>query len=1055
MQVQLIVYRQIDNVPIDLELYENESISLNFSFTDIKSLESKNTFSRTFRIPTTANNNSVFGMADNVNFQFNTFNPKRKLKAEIRVDGIPILTGTIQFKAVYKKMDTRSDYEVVFFGNIVEFFKGIGDKQFSDYIAECLETDYAHIVSWDNIKAINNDAMYGDQKLYYSLTDRGNNWVGTNESGTRWIYENDISKSIKPAELTLFVSAEYIFLKALELSGYTTYAGLSLTLLSRLSTMYIPWINESSNITQLKGGTEDLAKVNYTGLPASVDVPANSFTSVTLGNGSTLYYMPLPDMNMVYDPSGYVATGNIFTAPFSGRYRFKSKVVVSIDNDPWYDSVGVVQFRVALLKESSGTFQLHSNATFIDWYYYDITYDTETFENDVPKTSYGTNSWNSSYEDDNYIGQGETIRPILMIQGDGVPEYLLNTSATLTFHSSENSTGNENFCFFSCDQVSKALFGTEIDFYANAPKMKLKEFLTDLQKMFNLVFMPNPNNPKTLIFMPMMEYLESGDFKDWTDKIDYTKDLTLLPTTDLQAKKNLWTYKANNDYLNNFYTTQGERVYGRLELLDPENDFATGETKIELSFSATPLALISGTDIPIAKFINENAEYVGGGTRILHRTTTNHVIKVYKDSDNSVDNCYIPLFSHYTQIIPELGSFDLNFGQEVPLHPITNYPWRTLYALYWNDYIREVYSPDSRIMEAYFQLNIADIFAFKYNDIVWIKDSYWRILEINDYVVGTQGETKVKLLKITTANPTTIVCTNYPASISLTGSVNFEDSNGNPQPATELCCTKYNYYWDGNANNCFAFIRNGGGKPTTGKPAIGGKPVSVRDVTSLSKKSVLSSTESGTDTLLSNSTNIIKSGATDTIVNSRDSEIGANNSNAIITGAEHIVRDDLGSVVVDGKTADVRNVGQTTGGNGEYAGEMQGGKMMLSGKSTMVSAFTTMQILADGFSEIKIPDDCIWSVRLQITLAIVSGGITQTLSGEYAMSWQSVAGSCTEIGLNTLSEITTFSGMTINFFNSPSGAGLMGIRFSVAGCPSYPCDVVIVGTLTYTQYSYV
>ena len=38
MQTNLIAYRQLDNVPIELELYENESISLNLSFTDINSL---------------------------------------------------------------------------------------------------------------------------------------------------------------------------------------------------------------------------------------------------------------------------------------------------------------------------------------------------------------------------------------------------------------------------------------------------------------------------------------------------------------------------------------------------------------------------------------------------------------------------------------------------------------------------------------------------------------------------------------------------------------------------------------------------------------------------------------------------------------------------------------------------------------------------------------------------------------------------------------------------------------------------------------------------------
>jgi hypothetical protein len=250
-----------------------------------------------------------------------------------------------------------------------------------------------------------------------------------------------------------------------------------------------------------------------------------------------------------------------------------------------------------------------------------------------------------------------------------------------------------------------------------------------------------------------------------------------------------------------------------------------------------------------------------------------------------------------------------------------------------------------------------------------------------------------------------------------------------------------------------AFINaNGhnGGKPTTG----GIKPVGIKDPTATSKKALFSSSSSK-DPLLANTTNVIKSGTTDSIINSRNSVIGANNNNAIVTGANNVVADNLGSVVVDGKTADAINVGKTTGGNGSYAGEYQYGKMILSGKGYLVSGFTTMQILADNGAYIKIPDDCIWSVRLQITLAVVSGGITDTLSGEYAMSWQSIGGTCTEIGLNTLSEITTYSGMTINFTNSPPFTGAMGLRFALSGYSSYPCDIVVVGTLNYTQFSYV
>ena len=62
--------------------------------------------------------------------------------------------------------------------------------------------------------------------------------------------------------------------------------------------------------------------------------------------------------------------------------------------------------------------------------------------------------------------------------------------------------------------------------------------------------------------------------------------------------------------------------------------------------------------------------------------------------------------------------------------------------------LNSIYAQDSRIMECYLNLNEVDILNFKFNDEIYIKDSYWRILKLQNYQVGTNTSTKALLLKV-------------------------------------------------------------------------------------------------------------------------------------------------------------------------------------------------------------------------------------------------------------------------------------------------------------------
>jgi len=1030
METALIVYTQGTEVPYVMDLYLNETISLQYSFSDIKELKANASYSRSFRIPATDNNSQIFGFIENNTYQFSSFNPKRKLQAIITVDTLPIMEGNIQWKASYTQAGTISEYEIVFFGNVIDFFKNIGDADFKNYIAEELQNDYPFIVDFNNISdIINND--YGDGNIQVTLTDRGNNWVGnSNTEDSRSIYANpiynpfnpsefqeQIDQIIKVGELTLMIKAKYIFEKIIQLSGFQIdYTG-STTLIDQLNLLHVVWTGEANLIQQV--GNPEAAKFKLENNIDGITFTGASFTPITMASGITLYYYPIPNLNEVIDPNNYVVN-NVFTAPFNGRYTIKSSINIEQDSD------GLGGFQLSfLIQDLNGDYRLSTVQTtgtfFANW----------TSGTTFPQRQNVNCGIGAAFETSVYLNAGETVQPILW---DTNPNPV-SSGVTLTFRDASLETGypfSLNSSFF-CDYVSKPMMGNEVDYSANAPVMKCNEFMSALFKMFNLVVVPNQFNSKLLTFIPIQEYLELGDNKDWSNKLDISKDIVLTPTTDYQAQVNTWTYKKSDDYLNNLYNTQGNRVYGRLQLLDPENDFATEEMKIEVEFGSTPLALIPNTNFPIPKFVNEKNEYVNPLPRILYYTGNNMNVNVWDEINGQVVTNYsIYLFSHYRQITPNVPTEDCNFGQETPLHNVNGIPFPTLYARYWNDYIANIYAPDARIMEAYFALEFADIYNFKYNDKIFIKDSYWRILEIKDYVVGMQESVKVKLMKMVSVTPD---CFLTPVAIDTNGEVIFHDSEDNPQPATTECCKAYGYTWDG--MNCFGFIRDSDGK----------KPMSKDQIT-LTKDITIN-----TNKLLQVPNNSIDYNNMHSIVGGMNNYLGANNDGSLVNGNKNFIASDLGAVNVQGSNASVINKGLTIGGNGSYTGQVQSGIVHLFGNGDFTNNTTYIDLKIEGVDNYNIPTNTIWILKILLS-GMQNTGADGTITGEYNLHIINRSTTVLFINATTIDEtFDNFTGYLV--WDVVISGETFYPRIKLVGSATYPeNNIKFTALTTFTQYHY-
>ena len=129
-----------------LDLFPNEVISFTLAINDLASIENRQgNYSNQFTIPATANNSSILGYADKLNF-VSGFKPTKSREARLLIDGLEIQRGFIQ---VEQYDDTSKEFTISFFSGNTDWIDDIGDKSLRD-----LDTsDYEHVYDVANITA--------------------------------------------------------------------------------------------------------------------------------------------------------------------------------------------------------------------------------------------------------------------------------------------------------------------------------------------------------------------------------------------------------------------------------------------------------------------------------------------------------------------------------------------------------------------------------------------------------------------------------------------------------------------------------------------------------------------------------------------------------------------------------------------------------------------------------------------------------------------------------------------------------------------------------------
>jgi len=829
-----------------LDLYGQDTISMNFNFNSITTLESGDVYSQEFRIPATQNNCNLFGLQSDFNI-VSTNDIKRKFRAILTVDTVPIAEGFVQFKKSFVKYNKMSDFSIVFFGDAVDLGTNLKDIDFSvlDF------TDLEHGVDFTNCRRVNNGGVigsndYSDHKLLWALIDRGQQFMSypSNLTGTYvdapYSYGSGPTAFFQPdnmmnaQDLTPCIKLKYLVDK---ISDYLSSQGkrkiqLSTELIDQLDKICMPFIGADGFIKYQDNGANNIQFKAYQTTDETLSwsvLSASTYIAKTLGS-----YSEQIDIGSNFD-----ALTNTYTIPTDGYYQFSFRGTVrcEISAVPGFlyppQTTVVPAFLVdgvSLIAgwnlQMSGT--INTGGPNLDSGTAD--YPIEARLNRVPLGNF------SGVGGDTAIGFTTYTVAGLPVQNQELTVQAFNNDPQVTGNNSYWFTAGQTIqpCFaafgdptdggardiicrctsFDFQRVQIAL-ATPFSAIQMAPlNYQLLDFLRDVMKLTNSVAIPNYSNYGVIDIMTMNEYLTGGGIVDWTVKLDENAEMTIIPSSEYQTRKQVFTYSEGSDVANQAYKTVG-RLFGALDLYDTQSDFTTGENTVQLEACPTPNQMLNNhTTWHLPKFVDNDYQFVTPGARFLYFNFDDlfHINPEGGVVVGGPDGMQVPFVGQYDTLLPDLSSEDLNFSQEIPMHPIISAPANTRFLKYYNNYLQELYSPESKVLTAQFNLDVTDILNLQFNDSIFLFNSYWRVLAVDGYNMGMNQSTTVTLIKKLSTVELPNVCTDTAIAILKDGSVDW--MNGGSQ----ICCEQIGYYWDASVSKCYRSQNQGGLKPRPTSP---------------------------------------------------------------------------------------------------------------------------------------------------------------------------------------------------------------------------------------------
>jgi hypothetical protein len=817
-----------DNSPelIYLDTFDSESVSLNYNIADINDLSNKNSsYSKTIKLPNTGRNRSalsnIFNLESSLEYfpQNYFYNPNEKIKAYILQDGLNIFEGNLQLTNInYDYNNNIHSYDVIIYSENDGLFKRIGEG----YLSDLDLNRYNHKYNYSNIVGSWTDSY--QTGYYYPMIDYGTplsmGRTFTIKDFKVGVYARIILDQIFAeagySYQSDFINSDY-FSKLILLPLPSNSPGFTNLITTANKEGLIVGQNGSENYRWDRdvpannvGNFWDPALALYSfntievdtiifdpnGLYSTASQIYNSPTSQRLAQKIKIDF-GLIETGVFYDswnglpnfpagttpkwtyPNAQGPNPDPDTADFHLR-NISDDIRIYVKREYINNGGGATSSNFTTPTPtyqnilgnngyfSQGSQNVWSNIKFNGQEWYSIRYDKNF------KVGYDpiTNLWQYSGSittdlifDPYTLVEGEKIRifvvrPLIAKNGPGLPSYYGTATGTLNEFKLNVSDVKISVVWDDTRQVENG----SVNIPRQLSNIKQKDYLTSIIRMFNLYLEPSKTTLNTFLIEPRDDYYQKyGTLRDWSKKIDLDKPIQNEIASNIQNRTQYFSHKADKDFYNDLYTQTTNTIFGEYNF-EFDNEFTSGQNKIETIFSPTPNNLLSGSRamvIPSILALNNGnfSNYSGGNPRILYATPLGLTGGDTYNFWPTAFNVGTPI----TQTIYPYAGFSndpfnpnksLNFGDIKSFVTGYNETQNNLYYTYWSNTITDLNSVDSRFLTAYFYLNANDINQFTFADLIYISvdnmAGYYRVNKILDYDPNQYESVKVELVKALT-----------------------------------------------------------------------------------------------------------------------------------------------------------------------------------------------------------------------------------------------------------------------------------------------------------------
>jgi len=697
---------------IYLDLYEFDPPKLNFAIEDITDTSARSEFSQTFRIPATPNNAQFFETAFEITGE--DFDVTVKIPAQLMIDGVLFRQGELRLNNIYiTRENEKIDYEVIFFGSTRSLATSIGEGTLNELNLSALDHDLTSqniVDSWQAFPegGSTDGLLNGD--VIYPLIDHGNTYVGIvpNEGEIRHssiAHSKPFTNSSYKLDRERFkpmIRAKAVWDAIFDEAGFT-YTSNFINTGETFNQIYLSAFGNEANILN--------AALQNTGLAEE--------------NSSTFNQNPYEVVldEIILDPGSNFSSGR-YVVPQTGSYTFRYSLYAQGTST----SSRTCVFR--LWKFAAGSTLLDSVTDTVAPYGPD---------NDI--------SFNFSEEFTTTLTAGDQI--------------YLNFSTTIDLDFSASLE-----ILDAPGQISIApLLSNDY---------KKIDFIKDIITKFRLVIAPDKNNSSNFIIEPWTNYIATGDEFDWTDKLDVSKDFKISPLFYTQSSVIEYKDSEGGDDLNELYQNQYDEPFGTLRVFS-NNELLNGERSIETNIIPFPVMQIEGAEQANNgmdnTIIGHNHVHESEPSAVLHEPVVSNKRLVFYNGIKSTgtvvareDTWYMeddlgvatgftnyPMVSPYSDFPLISSSIDLNWQREegyIKFGLQNKNIGNSVYDVYWSQYIQSLYDKWARRVTAYFVLNSQDLIDFSFDDVIFVKDTYYYVEKIYDVPLGEKASVKVDLIKL-------------------------------------------------------------------------------------------------------------------------------------------------------------------------------------------------------------------------------------------------------------------------------------------------------------------